>query len=378
MKIIVLGSGLVGSVIAADLAANEGFKVSVADIDGNALEKLSARCNATTLKFDLSDTNRVSELVSGYDLVVSAVPGFLGHQTLKSIIEAGKNLVDITFAAEDFLKFDALAKEKGVTAICDFGVAPGMSNLLSAYLAGKLDKAEKIAIYVGGLPKVRQWPFEYKAVFSPSDLVEEYTRPARFVVNGQQVVKPALTDLEIINFERVGSLEAFNSDGLRSLLTTLDVPDMVEKTLRYPGHIHKVEVLRDAGFFSEKPLNINGQMVKPVDVTAKLLFPKLDLENGEQDITVMRVEAIGEKAGRKTRLRYDLFDSYDIKTEVHSMGRTTGYAATMAVQILAEGRFREPGVIAPEMLANDENLVQFILKGLAEKGVEYKFSEKEI
>ena len=375
MNIIVLGSGLVGSVIAADLAAEEGFSVTVADIDGVTLDKLAERCKVTTLKVDLSETTRVGKLVAGFDLVVSAVPGFLGHQTLKSVIGAGKNVVDITFAAEDFLQLDVFAKEKGVTAVCDFGVAPGMSNLLSAYLAGKLDKAEKIAIYVGGLPKVRQWPFEYKAVFSPSDLVEEYTRPARFVINGQQVVKPALTDLEIINFDRIGSLEAFNSDGLRSLLTTLEVPDMVEKTLRYPGHIHKVELLRDAGFLSEEPITINGQKVRPVDLTAKLLFPKLDLEKGEQDITVMRVEAIGEKDGRKMRLRFDLFDSYDTVTGVHSMGRTTGYAATMAVRILAEGKFTKPGIIAPEMLAPDENLVQFILKGLGKKGIVYKYSE---
>jgi saccharopine dehydrogenase-like NADP-dependent oxidoreductase len=297
---------------------------------------------------------------------------------LKAIIETGKDAVDIAFAAEDFMLLAPLARQKGVTAICDFGVAPGMSNLLAAWLSKQLSPAESVSIYVGGLPKIRKWPFEYKAVFSPSDLVEEYTRPARFIKDGKLVVKPALTDLEIIEFEDIGSLEAFNSDGLRSLLDTLQVPDMIEKTLRYPGHIHKVEVLRDAGFLNSEPIDVNGQKVSPAGLTGKLLFPKLDLEAGEQDITVMRVEAKGYREGKPVCLRYDLFDSYCNETGHHSMGRTTGYAATMAVRMLTEKKFGEKGVIAPEMLANNDFLVKYILKGLAEKGINYRFSEFDL
>lgn len=374
MKILVLGSGLVGSAIAADLASDENFNVTVADISSKALGTLSAKSSVNTICTDLSDTNVVTNLSAEFDLVVSAVPGSIGHQTLKAIINARRNVVDITFAAEDFLVLDELAKTKGVTAISDIGVAPGMSNMLGAYLASRFDKPEKLVIYVGGLPKERTWPFEYKAVFSPSDLVEEYTRPARFVANGNLVVKPALTDQEIIDFEGIGSLEAFNSDGLRSLLTTLSIPDMVEKTLRYPGHVDKVKVLRDAGFLSYKPLTVNELQIRPADVTAKLLFPVLRTDLGEQDITIMRIAVSGILNGSQTLMRYDLFDSYDSASGVHSMARTTGYTATTAVRMLAEGIYKEIGVKAPEMLARDEKIVQFFLSELEKKSIYYKLT----
>jgi len=95
-------------------------------------------------------------------------------------------------------------------------------------------------IYVGGLPIVRQWPYEYKAVFSPLDVIEEYTRTARFVENGRVVTRPALTDLERVDFEGVGTLEAFNTDGLRTLIQTIPAPNMKEKTLRYPGTRNRI------------------------------------------------------------------------------------------------------------------------------------------
>ena len=378
MRILILGCGLVGSAIAADLLRSGEYEIRIADIDQDALAKLKTKHAVETIVADLSDLNRVKELAIANDLIISAVPGFLGHQTLKAVLETGRDIVDITFAAEDFLKLDVLAKEKGATAICDIGVAPGMSNLLGAYLAAKLDVAEKLVIYVGGLTKKRVWPFEYKAVFSPSDLVEEYTRPARFVSNNNLVIKPALTDLEIIEFDEIGSLEAFNSDGLRSMLDTMKIPDMVEKTLRYPGHVHKVEVLRDAGFLGTEPINVRGHMIKPADLTAKLLFPILKPEEGDRDITVMRIEVSGKLAGIQKKLRFDLYDVFDENLFVHSMARTTGYTAVMAAKAIASGRFSKPGVTAPEMLAGDETMVEYILNGLKDHGIDYRYSETDM
>ena len=371
LRIIVLGAGLVGGPVAVKLAEDPNFNVTLADIDAAVLDKISAKHKITVLRVDLSEFKRVKKLVASYGLVVSAVPGFLGFMVLKACIEAGKDIIDFTFQAENFLELDILAKEHNVTAICDMGLAPGMSNLLAAYASSKLDKPESVKILVGGLPVRRSWPFEYKAVFSPIDLVEEYTRPARFVVNGNLVVKPALSDVENVEIEGLGTLEAFNSDGLRSLIHTLKVPDMIEKTLRYPGHVLRVQVLRDAGFFSTQPMMAGNVSVRPIDVTAKLLFPILRIEDGEEDLTVMRIIAEGYKDGKKTRICYDLLDTFDPVTRVHSMARTTGYAAVMAVKLVASQMYTVKGVSAPEHLAADEQCVDFILNGLKELGINY-------
>jgi lysine 6-dehydrogenase len=378
MRILVLGAGLVGGPIAADLAADTDFNITVADIDSAALDRLSDKHQLTTLRVDLSDFKMVKKLSSGYDLVVSAVPGFLGHQTLKAIIEAGTNVVDITFAPEDFQLLDGLAKEKNVTAICDMGVAPGMSHLLAAHCVKLMDKAEDVKIYVGGLPRKREWPYEYKAVFSPIDVIEEYTRPARFRVDGKEVVMPALSDVELMEFEGFGQVESFNSDGLRSLLTSLSVPNMIEKTLRYPGHIEKMLILRETGFFRTDTIVVDGRPIRPIDVTAKLLFPMIKLAEGEEDITVMSIQVKGVMAGRRKKLSYSLIDTFDPITKIHSMARTTGYAASMAARLLAAGKFIHPGINPPENLAKDDSSLPFLLEGLKARGVIYNFREEEI
>ncbi len=371
-KVIVLGSGLVGGPMAMDLAQDREFAVSVVDISREALKKYQEQPGITVLQADLADVARVRELVSGQDMVINAVPGFLGFQTLKAVIEAGKNVIDIAFFSEDPFPLDELAKNNGVTAIVDCGVAPGMSNVLVGHVHHLLDKTNSVLIYVGGLPEMRVWPYEYKAVFSPLDVIEEYIRPARYVENGKMVVRPALSDSEYLNLPGISTLVAFNSDGLRTLARTLDIPNMKEKTLRYPGHIEKIAVLRETGFFSQEPLEVNGVRIRPLDFTARLLFPLWKLQPGETDITVMQVSVEGEQGGEKVRYVYDLFDRFDSASNVHSMARTTGYTATAALRMVSSGLFSRQGIIAPEFIGEQPECVEFLLKELAERGVVYK------
>jgi saccharopine dehydrogenase-like NADP-dependent oxidoreductase len=377
MKIIVLGAGLVGGPIVIDLAKDDHFKVSAADIDRKALGILEKKCPVSTIQKDLSNPETVKALVKDYDIVVNAVPGFMGFRTLEAIIETKKDVVDIAFFPEDPFLLDELAKEKGVTAIIDCGVAPGMSSVLIGHVDQLLDNTDTVITYVGGLPETREWPYEYKAVFSPIDVIEEYTRPARYVENGVLVTRPALSDPELLDFPGIGTLEAFNSDGLRTLAKTIAAPNLKEKTLRYPGHIEKMAVLRETGFFSREEIAINGTKIRPLDITAKLLFPKWKLKEGEGDITVMQVIIAGKKEKKKVRYIYDLLDRYDNATHTHSMARTTGYTATTALRLLARGMFPGKGICPPEYIGKHKECVNFMLEELEKRGIIYRQTIEE-
>ena len=372
MKVLVLGAGLVGGPMAIDLAKDGEFEVTSADVNPEALAKLSAYPGIETVRADLDNPQTIKFLAEGKDLVINAVPGFMGYRTVERLIECGKNVVDIAFFPEDMFGLDQKAKDHNVTVICDIGVAPGMSNVLIGYGASLLDTLEKGITYVGGLPVVRTWPYEYKAVFSPIDVIEEYTRPARYVDGGRMVVREALSDPELLEFPGIGTLEAFNSDGLRTLATTIKGDYMIEKTLRYKGHIEKMAVLRDTGFFSKEPININGVMISPLEFTSKLLFPKWKLQEGEEDLTIMLVITEGLKDGQRQRYTWNLHDRYDPITGIHSMARTTGYTATMVTRMLAKGLYTHKGVSAPEFLGKDPKIVSFLLEGLRRRGIVYR------
>ncbi|HOJ26973.1 MAG: saccharopine dehydrogenase NADP-binding domain-containing protein [Candidatus Saccharicenans sp.] len=371
MKIVVLGAGLVGKAMALDLASEPEFDLTSVDLKQEALAELAA-AGIKVIGQDISQSEATKDLVSGYDLVINAVPGYLGFKSLKACLEAGRKVVDISFFPENPFELDSLAKEQKLTAAVDCGVAPGLSNMLAGYGLSQLDKASSVTIYVGGLPVIRKWPFEYNAVFSPVDVIEEYLRPARCLENGQLVIKPALSEPEFLEFEKLGTLEAFITDGLRTMIETLTVPEMVEKTLRYPGHREKMLALRQAGFFSEQPVEIAGQKVRPVDLSAKILFPRLNIEAGEEDLTILRVVVSGEKDGQPLRLTYDLFDRFDRKSGIHSMARTTGYTATAVARAVARGLIKKTGIIAPEFLGLEPEVFNFIRKELLNREIVIK------
>jgi lysine 6-dehydrogenase len=367
-RILVLGGGLVGRVIARDLAFEPDLQVTVAD----AAEPTRARLGAEglgTLALDLTDDAAVRRAVTDADVVVGAAPGHMGFRLLRLVIEAGKPYADIAFMPEDFLELDGLARARGVTAVVDCGVAPGLSNLLCGRAEHEFDGVERMLILVGGLPKHRVWPFEYRVVFSAVDVIEEYTRPARWVEHGELVTRPALTDVEPVDLPRVGTVEAFNTDGLRSLAKTLHAPFMKEKTLRWPGHAEKMRMLRDTGFLALEPIEVAGTRIRPYDLTTRLLFDAWRLPEGEADLTVMRVEATGTVGGARRTWTWDLYDEADPATGFHSMARVTGFPCAIVARLLARGELSRPGVQPPERLAGDDRFFETMMEGLRARGV---------
>ncbi len=371
----VLGCGLVGSIMAKTLAALPDFEVTVTDISEPALAAMQNISGLSTRKTDLSDPAQVQAFASEFDIILGALPSRFGLAALEAVIRARKPYCDISFMPEDATSMDALAKEFGVTAIVDCGVSPGLSNMMVAYAAAQLDDAQKAVIYVGGLPREKTWPYQYKAPFAPSDVIEEYTRPARLVENGKIVERPALSEPELIEFPRAGTLEAFNTDGLRSLLDTVKIPDMREKTLRYPGHIELMRVLRETGLFSKDAIDVGGAVVRPLDVTSKLLFPMWKLGPEDREFTVLRVAVEGLKDGVQTRYAYDLYDEYDEATGNSSMARTTAFPNIIAAQLVAAGKLNKPGVFPPELIATEDGMFDHFIAELAKSGVDIKRSE---
>jgi saccharopine dehydrogenase-like NADP-dependent oxidoreductase len=377
-NIIVLGAGMVGSAIAIDMVRKH--HVSLADVNRKGLNKAKDKCKDLNLvELNVTNETLLQSTIKPFDLVICAVPGFLGFQTLKSVIEAGKNVVDISFFPENALELDDLAKKNGVTAIVDCGVAPGMDNIILGYYNEKL-KLTDFECLVGGLPKVKKWPFYYKAPFSPIDVIEEYTRPARYVENFKLITKEALTDCEYLNFDNIGTLESFNTDGLRSIIHTMShIPNMKEKTLRYPGHVDFIKGLKESGFFSEEKMDFSGADASVRDFTSKILFKEWKLEENDEEFTVMRITLRGKNSQGKTEeVVYELYDEYCPETRTSSMSRTTGYTATAAANMVLEGKFAEKGVFPPELFGKHESCFNFILKYLEKRNVVYKKSSKLI
>lgn len=367
-KIIVLGAGHVGSAIAIDLAGS-GYQVTAVDLDRSRLEYLEKEFGILTVCEDFTDAGALGSSISNSDLVIGAVPGEFGFRVLKMVISAGKNMVDISFCPEDYMELDQLAKKNKVTVVTDIGVAPGLCNLMLGYHNARM-RVDSYRCIVGGLPVKREWPLEYKATWSPVDVIEEYTRPARFMVNGKVVTRPALSDPELVYLEPVGTLEEWNSDGLRSLLKTMShIPDMIEKTLRYPGTAEYLRVLRELGYFSTGEVNVRGKMIRPVDLTAELLFPKWKLEKGENEFTIMRVTVEGIENGNRVQYRYDLYDEYDPDTDTLSMARTTGYTCTAAAELVLNGEYVNHGINPPEYLGAKAQHFEYILRYLGERKI---------
>jgi lysine 6-dehydrogenase len=372
MKVAVLGAGRVGRTIARDLARDSEFEVTVMDRAPIAPEAFKGAPGISTLRVDLSDPGTIRDAMKDQELGVGAVPGHMGYRTLQAILEAGRPAVDVAFFPEDPFVLDGLAKAQGLVAVMDAGIAPGCSNLILGRMEEEMDTTSRFECLAGGLPVVRHSPFEYKAPFSPRDVLEEYTRPARLRRKGKTVTLPALSEVETVDLGEAGALEAFNTDGLRTLLQTCETPEMVEKTVRYPGHAEWMKGLRHVGFFEKTPMQIGESSVSPVEVTARLLERVWTFQEGEEDLTVMRVKLDGVQGGKKQRRTFFLLDRFDTATGTSSMARTTGFTCTAMVRLVARKLYTEPGITPLELVGRDPACFDFVMKELEDRGVVFR------
>jgi lysine 6-dehydrogenase len=373
MRILVLGYGNIGSVVAADLAKSlPSAEVVIAGRnESRAKEAAAAIKNGTVtgIRLDAQDYRRSVDAAREFDLVVGTLPGDIGYASVKAAIDAKVNMVDVSFMPENPLALHGDALRAGVTVNPDCGVAPGISNLLVGHAISQLDQVEKVCIMVGGLPEKPVPPLDYVITWSAEDLIDEYTRKVKIVDKGKIREVEALTGIEPVEFPGIGRLESFYTDGLRTLIDTVkDVKTMWEKTLRYPGHAEKIRVLKTLGFFDEHPIEIEDTHLPPRKLTVKLL-EKTIRRRKVKDILAMRVEVTGRAEETEKHYVYSLLDCYDPTCGMTAMARTTAYPASIVAQLVAQNVIEEKGVVPLERLGNNERIFRKILAELEKRRV---------
>lgn len=295
------------------------------------------------------------------DLIVLAVPGNIGYRSLERLIPLGVSIVDISFFSEDPMPLENELRKHGNFLIHDCGVAPGFDNIALGHYAGKFS-IEKFRCLVGGLPLEKNPPINYKAPFSPSDVIEEYVRPARFRRGNRNIIMDALTEIETVDHPKYGELEAFNSDGLRSLLDSFpNIPNMVEKTLRYPGQAQQMALLREAGFFEPEML----------ELTSERLFKLWKLKSDDPEFTLMLIY-IETTDGKKIEIELSAERNADGWS---SMTQTTGYNCTAAVEWTLKNPKLDSGLYSPEKLGAISSYWEFLLDYLKGKGINIQIIE---
>ncbi|HUH82669.1 MAG TPA: saccharopine dehydrogenase C-terminal domain-containing protein [Nitrososphaerales archaeon] len=368
MKAAVLGSGLMGSVIGWDLARSEDVdQVVVADIDRERLDVVRKRSPGKKLSvelLDIKDRPKVVSFLRRFDVATSALPHGIVHHSDVAAAEAGAKMVNIAF--EDVqMELDGAARKSGALLIPGCGVAPGLGGILLAHGLAELGGGDEGHILVGGLPQKPVPPFDYRLVFSIVGLLREYIEDARVVRKGRLVRVRPFSNVENYDFPKpIGALEGFPTDGLATLVYTMKgMKTLDEITLRWPGHAEKMNLLMESGYFSREKVKAGGVEVSPLEVSWALLGKKL-AEGDPRDMTVMRVVA----RGRRGKIVYDMVDRYDEENQVSSMGKTTGYTASIVAQMVGSGAIGGRGVVPPEKAVAGRN-VEVLVSELGKRGV---------
>lgn len=360
MKVGVLGAGLMGKEIARDLVLSKQVaKVGLGNID---LADATAICNEfssekmTAYEVDANNEKQLANFMKQFDVVVNALFYTFNKQVATMGIKLGVSIVDlgghIGNITTEILQLTEEAKENNVTIIPDLGVAPGMINILSGYGASKLDAVKDMELYVGGIPAQPEAPLGYNHVFSMEGLFDHYTDPSFTIQQGEAVMVPSLSGIETIYFEQFGPLEAFYTSGGTSTLSTSfpQLETLTYKTIRYPGHVEKFQLLVDLGLTQrDTTVEIDGVEVSPRNVLLKVLDPIVTLGD-KKDVVLLRVQVSGTKNNESTTYTYELITFKDTATNVTAMARATANTASIVAQMIGNKTISKTGVYPPEQI----------------------------
>ena len=377
MKVLVVGSGKVGSEISRDLARSDEVDAVItvdASFDNLKLLKKNADKKIRTQQLSIFQRKRLLSLLEEVDLVCGALPGRLGFELLTETAKAGKDTVDISYTPKDPFVLQRIAKESECRIVPQCGVAPGFTNMCVGDAFRQLDQMRTVEIFVGGLPEKPEPPLNYRIVFSLEDVVNEYSRPAHVIEKGKRKTVDALSGRGQLSFPGVGRLEYFITDGLGSLPRTYPrTREMHELTLRYPGHADMMNTLRMLGFFERDPVRVFGAEVVPRELSIELLRKAMSI-GATEDFLALRVDVKGTVHGKQIGLRYQLLDHFNRRSGVSAMARTTAYPCTSIALLVGLGKIRETGIVTPETIAQDQGRFKYVLDRLKKQGIRLRMS----
>ena len=384
MKIVIFGSGLIGPAVAYNLMSDqEVSQVTICDLDqtklDTALSQLSSIKGSDKVDsavIDLTDKAASIKKISEYDVAVGALPRPAITCGILAATEAGVPWVDLLWPPDaDKLELKKQVEDAGALVILGCGVEPGLSEMTARYLGEKMDQAHEVHIKCGGIPENPSPPLGYKIVYGGTELPLQ-ADDARIIENGKIVPITRYSDTEIIEFSGVGECEAWH-EGIFPWLVDLDVfKDLklgTQKTIRWPGFAAKATMLRELGFLSHEPLEVDGAKIAPKRFLDALLYPSVKLAENEREITIFRVEVLGEKDNKPHRYCADMIDRYDDSLGFTSMARTTGFPGGIIARMVARGEISKRGYLTPEQVVTG-SLYESLLAQLAQSGVKMQIN----
>ncbi|CAC11819.1 conserved hypothetical protein [Thermoplasma acidophilum] len=373
MNFIVIGAGNIGSGIAQNLL-EDGHEVEIADKSRESLNRIRGRNpKIRTREFDVMDRSAY-RMLNDYDASVSALPGSIGMQFLKNVAKMGKIVVDVSYMEEDPYDLNGIAQSAGTIIVPDMGFAPGLTNAIVGYFSADLDQIRNVKIYVGGIPEKPVPPLDYTITWSVEGLIDEYTRPVRIVRNGTEDHVPALSGIERIGVGNYADMEAFYTDGLRSLIRNIKCTgEMFEKTIRYPGHAEKMAAIRDLGYFDR--IKVDGCNLTMFEISEQIFMEKL-FRPDIQDVVLMKVEVSGTKLGREVTRTAEMQTGYDSSRKRTAMDMATSLPASITAEFLSSNGKITSGIVFPEILGKTQNYFEYLVNNMKKKGINVNISVK--
>ncbi len=396
MKLLVIGSGMMGSAAAYDMARQSSVEaVTLADNDLKRARQVAARINrlaaekkVRAVSLDAAKEKEAARLMKGHDGVLSAVPYRLNLGLAKAAIEAGCHFADLggnNTVVRQELALAKKAENKGVGLAPDCGLSPGMASILGGELVRRLGgHADALRLYVGGLPERPTPPFHYQLVFSVEGLINEYVEPARILRKGKLTTIEPLTEPEPFHMDGFAPLVAFHTSGGTSTLPESfegRVGECFEKTLRYPGHYDLLCELKELGLFSSDKMRIGKADISPRAVLSKVFEGKFAGKG--PDVTIMRLEAhesvtspgVRGLLGGKLKGRvatFTMVDHYDPKSDMSAMMRTTAFPASIVLQMMCSGAVEKRGAVLQER----DVPAEMFLDEMARRGIRIEYREE--
>lgn len=388
MKILVLGSGLMGPAAAFNAMSDpQVSQVTVCDMNQQQLDAARAKLASleggeklTTVALDLSDQAATVRLMADFDAIVAALPRTAIPFGIRAAVAAGKPLVDLSWPSEDMVPDIMQEVEAGGTLVIPgCGVEPGLTEIMARYLAEKLDRVDELHIKCGGVPEKPAPPLGYKIVFGGRQMpLREFD--ARIAENGQLKPVPRYSGVKTVYFSGVGEIEAWH-EGFMPWLLDLEVFKDIglgtQMTCRWPGYAAKIAVLKEMGMLSQEPVEVDGAKVAPKKVLDAVLYPHVKLEEGERDITLFRVEVMGEKKGRPRRYKIEMVDRYDEELGFTSMARTTAFTGAIVARLVARGDIKTKGFVTPEKILTGK-LFDRLVADLAAANVRFEMMTEKV